>query len=186
MKGFKLVPRAAVKSQKIVDSLMHCLRKVPLSSHIGDLQSSAASCLAAFVTTAIYCADGDVARQASRTGVHMVDDINKALAGRDYAATHGWAPRCLSEEATRTLKEAGKEDVSKSLKVAYADLATHREDFVEYGDPDRLTAQQQAKLNCRLLKLALLHRADCLMLATGLMFDSKNLYGLALIVSRAH
>jgi len=115
----------------------------------------------------------------------MVDDIKKALAARDYAAMHGWAPRCLSEAATQTLKDAGKEDISKSLKAAYADLANHREDYVEYGDPDLLTAQQPAKLNCRLLKLALVHRADGLMLATGQMFDSKNLYGLALIV-RGH
>jgi hypothetical protein len=118
----------------------------------------------------------------------MVDDINKALAAADCAAKHGWAAHsvaCLSHHAIQTLKLAGEEDMAKSLKTAYADLANHREDYVEYGDPDRLTAQQRAKLNCRLLKLALLHRADWLMRATGQMFDSKNIYGVALTV-RGH
>jgi hypothetical protein len=115
----------------------------------------------------------------------MVDDIRKALAARDYAAAHGWAPRCLSDHATQTLKEAGKDEILRSLKNNHADLANHREDYVEYGDPESLTPEQRAKSNCRLLRLALVHRADCLMVATGQMFDSKNLYGLALVV-RGH
>jgi hypothetical protein len=120
----------------------------------------------------------------------MVEDIKKALAAAEYAAKHGWALHthsiaCLSDEATQTLKQAGKEDISESLKKTHADLVNQRVDYVEYGDPDSLTAKQRAKLNCQLLKLALVHRAECLMIATGQMFDSKNLYGLALIV-RGH
>ena len=92
---------------------------------------------------------------------------------------------CLSDQATQTLKEAGEEDILESLKKTHADLVNQRVDYIEYGDPDSLTAKQRAKLNCRLLKLALMHRAECLMIATGQMFDSRNLYGLALIV-RGH
>jgi hypothetical protein len=120
----------------------------------------------------------------------MVEDIKKALAAAEYAAKHGWASQpfsmaCLSEQAARTLKQAGKEDISETLKKTHADLVNQRVDYIEYGDPDSLTAKQRAKLNCRLLKLALVHRAECLMIAAGQMFDSKNLYGLALIV-RGH
>jgi hypothetical protein len=113
----------------------------------------------------------------------MVDDIKKALTAAEHAAKHGWG--CLSDQATQTLKQAGKDDVSKSLERAHANLVNQRVNYIEYGDPDSLTAKQRAKLNCRLLKLALVHRAECLMIATGQMFDSKNLYGLALIV-RGH
>jgi hypothetical protein len=123
----------------------------------------------------------------------MVDDIKKALAAAEHAAKHGWASppqlvfsmACLSDKATQTLKQAGKEDISKSLETSYASLVNQRVDYIEYGDPDSLTAKQRAKLNCRLLEQALVHRADYLMIATGQMFDSKNLYGLALIV-RGH
>ena len=92
---------------------------------------------------------------------------------------------CLSDQATQTLKQAGKEDMSKSLEEAHANLISQRVDYIEYGDPDRLTAKQRAKLNCQLLKQALLHSAERLMVATGQMFDSKNLYSLALLV-RGH
>jgi hypothetical protein len=92
---------------------------------------------------------------------------------------------CLSDQATQTLKQAGKEDISKSLEAAHADLVNERVDYIEYGDPHKLAARQQARLNCQLLKQVLVHRAERLMVATGQMFDSKNLYGLALIV-RGH
>src|SRR5262249_35539765 len=78
-----------------------------------------------------------------------------------------------------------EEDILESLETAHADLVNQRVDYIEYGDPDRLTTKQQAKLNCQLLKQALVHRAERLMIAAGQMFDSKNLYGLALIV-RGH
>jgi hypothetical protein len=123
----------------------------------------------------------------------MVEDIKKALAAAEHAAKHGWASppqlvvsmACLSDQATQTLKKAGKEDISKSLEKAHASLVNQRVDYIEYGDPDRLTAKQRAKLNCQLLNQVLVHRAERLMIATGQMFDSKNLYGLALIV-RGH
>jgi hypothetical protein len=114
----------------------------------------------------------------------MAEDIKKALAAADHAAKHGWAS-VLSDQATRTLKLAGKEDISKSLEKTHAHLVNQRVDYIEYGDPVRLTPKQRAKLNCRLLNQVLVHRAERLMIATGQMFDSKNLYGLALIV-RGH
>jgi Tripartite tricarboxylate transporter family receptor len=109
----------------------------------------------------------------------MVEDIKKALAAADHAAKHGWAS-VLSDQATRTLKLAGKEDISKSLEKTHAHLVNQRVDYIEYGDPVKLTPKQRAKLNCRLLNQVLVHRAERLMIATGQMFDSKNLYGLAL------
>jgi uncharacterized protein (UPF0297 family) len=97
----------------------------------------------------------------------------------------GVSMACLSDQATQTLKQAGKEDISKSLEKTHADLINQQVDYLEYGDPDRLTAKQRAKLNCRLLQQVLVHRTERLMIATGQMFDSKNVYGLALIV-RGH
>jgi hypothetical protein len=92
---------------------------------------------------------------------------------------------CLSDQATQTLKQAGNEDISKSLETGHANLLNERVDYIEYGDPDRLIGKQRARLNCQLLKQVLVHRAERLMVAAGQMFDSKNLYGLALIV-RGH
>jgi hypothetical protein len=46
----------------------------------------------------------------------MVDDIKKALTAAEHAAKHGWVSSSLfSSRAIQTLKQAGKEDIWKSL-----------------------------------------------------------------------
>ena len=92
---------------------------------------------------------------------------------------------CFSEPAAQWLKDASKEELRKNLEAAHTALTGQRLDYVEYGDPEKLTDKQRAKRNCQLLKQVLLHRAERLMTATGQMFESKNVYGLALVV-RGH
>jgi hypothetical protein len=92
---------------------------------------------------------------------------------------------CFSEPVTQLLKDAGKAGLLESLEEAHAALAGQRLDYIEYGDPEKLTDKKRAKLNCQLLKQVLLHRAERLMVATGQMFESKNVYGLAVVV-RGH
>jgi hypothetical protein len=92
---------------------------------------------------------------------------------------------CLPATVVQALKDAGREEIETSIETGYKDLVEKRADFVEYGDPDKLTDRQRAKLNCTLLKQVLIHRAERLVLACGQMFESKNLYGLAL-AARGH
>ncbi|WP_316214823.1 hypothetical protein [Bradyrhizobium sp. SZCCHNR2035] len=91
----------------------------------------------------------------------------------------------LPASVTQALKDAGHEDTTASIETAYNDLLENRVDFVEYGDPDKLTDKERAKLNCVLLTQVVIHRAERLVVASGQMFESKNLYGLALAV-RGH
>jgi histidyl-tRNA synthetase len=125
--------------------------------------------------------------QFAVTEDRLVEAVRQVLSRHDVkqaGAPHS-SMACLSDQATQTLKQAGKEDISKILEETHAGLVDHEVDYIEYGDPDKLTAKQRAKLNCQLLKQVLVHRAERLMIAAGEMFDSKNLYGLALVV-RGH
>lgn len=92
---------------------------------------------------------------------------------------------CLSEEAAKLLNDAGKSDIREALEKNHARALKQRAEFVEYGNPEDLSERRRAKLNCDLLKQVLIHRAERLMTATGLMLTAKNLYGLALTV-RGH
>ncbi len=92
---------------------------------------------------------------------------------------------CFSEEVRRAFKDAKHDKLCENLEGVHAELLKRRVDFVEYGDPDKLTRKARCKLNCQMMALALLHRAESLMLATGAMLASKNVYGLAL-VARGH
>jgi hypothetical protein len=87
---------------------------------------------------------------------------------------------CLSEEATKILSDNGKHDLCQTLEKFHAAVLKERVDFIEYGKPEDLTDKRRAKLNCDLLKQVLIHRADRLMVGTGLMLPAKNLYGMAL------
>jgi hypothetical protein len=71
------------------------------------------------------------------------------------------------------------------LESAVDELQKRRVEYVEYGDPEKLTPKKRAALNSKLLQQALLHRADCLLQAAGIMLLAKNVYGLAL-VARGH
>jgi len=73
----------------------------------------------------------------------------------------------------------------KDLEEAIAELGKRRVEYIEYGDPDKLTPKKRAALNAELLRQALLHRAECLLQASGRMLQAKNVYGLAL-VARGH
>jgi hypothetical protein len=92
---------------------------------------------------------------------------------------------CLPLSVAEALKDTGRADVEASLEAGYKDLVEKRTEYVEYGDPDKLTDKQRAKLNCQLLKQVLIHRAERLVTACGQMFEAKNLYGLAL-AARGH
>ncbi|GAA0005537.1 hypothetical protein [Bradyrhizobium diazoefficiens] len=87
---------------------------------------------------------------------------------------------CLPESVSKAMKDAGDEETGKSIEESYQGVLAKRADFIEYGDPEKLTDKQRAKLNCALLKQVLIHRAERLMVACGQMFETKNLYALAL------
>jgi hypothetical protein len=91
----------------------------------------------------------------------------------------------LPAAVAQALKDVGQEHIETSIETAYNVLLEKRVDFVEYGDPEKLTDKKRAKLNCALLVQVLIHRAERLVVASGQMFESKNLYGLSLTV-RGH
>jgi hypothetical protein len=66
--------------------------------------------------------------------------------GRDTGATRGQA-----------LKDAKRDDIEKSIEDGYEHILAERVDYIEYGDPDKLSAGERAKLNCALLKQVLIH-----------------------------
>jgi hypothetical protein len=87
---------------------------------------------------------------------------------------------CLSEEATKILTDSGKQELQQKLEEYHAAVLNERVEFIEYGNPETLSNKRRAKLNCDLLMQVLIHRADKLIVATGQMLPTKNLYGMAL------
>jgi hypothetical protein len=87
---------------------------------------------------------------------------------------------CLSEEAAKILADNGKQDLQQKLEDYHAAILKERVDFIEYGKPEELSDKHRAKLNCDLLKQVLIHRGGKLITATGQMFATKTLYGMAL------
>lgn len=92
---------------------------------------------------------------------------------------------CLPTIVGKALKDTGRQAIETSIETGYQDLLERRADFIAYGAPEKLTDRQRAKLNCALLKQVLIHRAERLVVASDQMFESKNIYGLALVV-RGH
>ena len=92
---------------------------------------------------------------------------------------------CFSEDVQKLFIDAKQDKLHESLERVHAKMLNGRIDFVEYGDPDKLTPKARCKLNCQLLAFALSHRAESLMSAMGAMLAAKNVYGLAL-VARGH
>jgi len=78
-----------------------------------------------------------------------------------------------------------QDDLRKELESFRAELLQRRVDATEYGDPDKLSPKQRTRLNCQVLRQALLHRAECLLGSSGTILLAKNVYGLALI-ARGH
>jgi hypothetical protein len=91
----------------------------------------------------------------------------------------------FSNEVKKVFVDWKQEKLWSELDEAIVELGNRRVDYIEYGDPTKLTPKKRAALNAELLRQALLHRAECLLQATGTMLQAKNLYGLALVV-RGH
>ncbi|MGA8613114.1 MAG: hypothetical protein WB760_15730 [Xanthobacteraceae bacterium] len=86
-----------------------------------------------------------------------------------------------SDDVRNIFAKFRQDELCANLEAHHDELVTRRIDFIEYGDPEKLQSKERCKLNCQLLAQALLHRADCLVIAAGAMVAAKNVYGLALI-----
>jgi len=89
------------------------------------------------------------------------------------------------DEVKKVFTDWKQEKLLTDLVTCVDELQKRRVDYIEYGDPEKLTPKKRAALNSKLLAQALLHRADCLFQAAGKMLLAKNVYGLAL-VARGH
>jgi hypothetical protein len=92
---------------------------------------------------------------------------------------------CFSDEAQKLFETWNKVELCNELEGYHAQLLERRVDAIAYGDPEKLSAKIRARLNCQVLRQALLHRAERLMASSGTMLLDKNVYGLALVV-RGH
>ncbi len=92
---------------------------------------------------------------------------------------------CFSDDVKKILLDWGRADLCEELEGYHQKLVERRVEFVEYGDPTTLSAKALALKNCQLLRQALLHRAERLMVSTGTALLDGNAYSLALIV-RGH
>jgi hypothetical protein len=81
---------------------------------------------------------------------------------------------CLPPTVVTVLKDAGREDIAKSIETSYGDLVEKRVDFVKHGDPEILTDKERTKLNCALLTQVLIHRAERLVVASGQMETKQD------------
>jgi hypothetical protein len=86
-----------------------------------------------------------------------------------------------SDDVKKIFASFKQEKLCADLEANHEEIVKRRIEFVEYGNPDTLESKTRCKLNCELLSQALLHRADCLLVAVGAMLVAKNVYGLALI-----
>jgi len=92
---------------------------------------------------------------------------------------------CFSDDVKKVFKDWKQDKLLEDLEADYAQLVERRVAEVEYGDPDTLSPKKRAILNSTVLRQALLHRADCLIVGTGAMLLAKNVYGMAL-AARGH
>jgi hypothetical protein len=92
---------------------------------------------------------------------------------------------CFSDDVRKLFKDWKQEKLCEELENFHKQLLERRVDAVEYSDPEKLSAKLRTRLNCQVLRQALLHRAERLIVSSGTMFLDKNIYGLALIV-RGH
>jgi len=81
------------------------------------------------------------------------------------------------DEVKQVFVDWKQEKLLKDLENAVDELQKRRVEYVEYGDPETLTPKKRAALNAKLLRQALLHRAECLLQAAGKMLLAKNVYG---------
>jgi hypothetical protein len=89
------------------------------------------------------------------------------------------------DDVRRTFKAWMQDEMLEELEECHEQLFKRRADKIQYGDPDKLSEKKRANLNSQVLRQALLHRAECLVIGAGTMVEAKNIYGLAL-VARGH
>jgi hypothetical protein len=92
---------------------------------------------------------------------------------------------CFSDETKKIFEEANQSKLCQEIEDQYQELLNRRVDFIEYGDPSKLSAKARTRKNCELLRQALLHRAERLSVSSGTALSDKNAYSLALLV-RGH
>jgi hypothetical protein len=92
---------------------------------------------------------------------------------------------CFSDDAKKLFQKWEHSELCDDIEDTYSELLKRRVDTVEYGDPDTLNSKPRTRLNCQVLRQALVHRAERLLASAGTMLLEKNVYGLALI-ARGH
>ncbi len=92
---------------------------------------------------------------------------------------------CFSEDVRNLFQTWKQSELCQKLEGHHAQLLERRTEAIAYGDPDKLSAKTRTRLNCQVLRQALLHRADRLLRSSGTMLLEKNVYGLALL-ARGH
>jgi hypothetical protein len=92
---------------------------------------------------------------------------------------------CFSDEIKQVFKDWKQDKLLQDLEADHAQLLARRVDTIAYGDPNLLSPKKRAILNSQVLRQALLHRAEHLLVGSGTMLLAKNVYGLAL-VARGH
>jgi hypothetical protein len=92
---------------------------------------------------------------------------------------------CFSDEIKQVFKDWKQDKLLQVLEADHAQLLARRVDTIAYGDPNLLSPKKRAILNSQVLRQALLHRAEHLLVGSGTLLLAKNVYGLAL-VARGH
>jgi hypothetical protein len=92
---------------------------------------------------------------------------------------------CFSDDVKKIFTDWNQRELLDELEADHAQLVERRVAEIEYGDPTTLVAKKRTLLNSKVLRQALLHRADCLIVGAGAMLLSKNVYGMAL-AARGH
>jgi hypothetical protein len=83
---------------------------------------------------------------------------------------------CFSDEAIKLFKDWKRDELRERLEGHHKQLIELRVDSIQYGDPTKLTPKKHAILNSQVLRQALLHRAERLLVASGPMLVAKNVY----------
>jgi len=121
--------------------------------------------------------------QLSASGDQHMTDLGQTTVETKKATTEPTA--CFSDDIRKLFKAWKQDKLLEELETHHAELLKRRVDVIQYGDPDKLSAKKRTILNSQVLRQALLHRAECLLIGSGTMLLAKNVYGLAL-VARGH
>jgi hypothetical protein len=111
------------------------------------------------------------------------EDGGQTIMQSEKAATK--SKICFSDDIRKLFNEWKQDKLLEELETDYDEIRKRRVITIQYGDPDKLSSKQRTILNGQVLRQALLHRAECLLVGSGTMLLAKNVYGLALVV-RGH